>query len=206
MNRSLLLTRPNYDDTTYYLSAWAKKIIQLAEGKGLEVLDLEGDRANSREVASVIKKKNPECIMFNGHGGDDHITGHKQEIILQLGKNEALLRGRLIYSVACKSAKLLGKQSLSAAFIGYEEDFIFVYEPNRMSKPSNDATAGLFFEPSNEVMVSLLKENSPEEAHRRAKDQFRENMKKTLTSEAVDGGVIARYLWWDMHHLVIHQV
>ncbi len=99
----------------------------------------------------------------------------------------------------------MGRQNLSAAFIGYDEDFIFVYEPNPMSKPLNDATAGLFFNPSNEVMVSLLKENLPEEAYRRAKYQFQENMKKALTSESVDGGVIARYLWWDMSHLAIHQ-
>lgn len=40
MKHSMLVTRPNFDLTTRYISIWAKKIIALAKEKGGAVFDL----------------------------------------------------------------------------------------------------------------------------------------------------------------------
>ena len=50
----LLVTRPNYDYTTRYISAWAKKIIDLAKSKGNIVLDLDKGRACKKELESMV--------------------------------------------------------------------------------------------------------------------------------------------------------
>ena len=68
MSEILLITRPKYDDTTHYLFNWAKKVIELAHKKGIEVLDLKKERANKKELTSIISKKHPYLIFFNGHG------------------------------------------------------------------------------------------------------------------------------------------
>jgi len=41
MNRILLITRPDHDVTTRYLSAWSKEIIELADKKNIQVMDLK---------------------------------------------------------------------------------------------------------------------------------------------------------------------
>ncbi len=46
MNRILLITRPKHDVTVRYLFYWSKEIIELANKKGIKVLNLEQGRAN----------------------------------------------------------------------------------------------------------------------------------------------------------------
>lgn len=94
-------------------------------------------------------------------------------------------------------------QSGARAYIGYDEDFIFLYDENRASRPSDDAVAQLFLEPSNQVMVSLLKDHTPQEAHHMSKQSFARQIKKLLTSESTPiGSAAVRYLVWDMQHQV----
>ena len=42
MPKSLLITRPDHDCTTNYLSKWSKEIIKEGEDKGITVIDLDG--------------------------------------------------------------------------------------------------------------------------------------------------------------------
>ena len=42
---SLLITRPEHDFTTRYLSKWSEEIIGEAEKKHIEVIDLNGEKA-----------------------------------------------------------------------------------------------------------------------------------------------------------------
>lgn len=203
---SFLITRPEHDDTTYYLSNWSKKAIDLAKNKNVKVLDLNKERANKKEVASVIEKKNPSFVVFNGHGNYDCVSGHKNEILIKAGENEELLKSKIVYAISCKSAKQLGIKSMKSGaldYIGYDEDFIFVYDPKFMTHPSEDNTVKLFLEPSNEVIISILKGNSTKIAVERSQHLFKKNMSKLLSSEASPEDVTyAKYLWWDMRHQV----
>lgn len=203
MSKSFLITRPEHDDTTHYLSNWSKQILRLADNKGIKFFDLHKIRANLKEVQGIISKKNPELIIFNGHGNTNLITGHNSEILIKLGKNENLLNSRIIYAISCKSAKELGPKCKAKAFIGYDDDFVFVYEPNNITHPLEDKTAGLFLKPSNELMSSLIKGNSAGEAYMRSQKLLRENFNKLLTSEAsAESAGLARYVLWDMRHQV----
>lgn len=204
--KKFLITRPEYDDTTHYLSNWSRKIIEAANSKGIKLFDLHRDKANRAEVTSMIEKQSPGLIVFNGHGDDNCVTGHKQEVLVEAGKNESLLKDKITYAVSCRSAKLLGPKSVAAsakAYIGYDDDFVFIYSPDKITKPLLDESAKMFLEPSNELIISLIKGNSAEESHKRSQEFFKDRMKKLLSSEATpEETSMARYLWWDMVHQV----
>lgn len=206
MSKKLLITRPEHDDTTHYLSHWSKQAISVAQSKGIKIFDLPRTRANKVEVTSMLSKQKPKLVIFNGHGNDDSVAGYKNEPLIIAGKNEHLLKERITYAISCKSAKKLGPKSIDSGaktYMGYDDDFIFFYDPNKITHPSKDNTAKLFLEPSNELMISLIKGNTAEESCKRSKQLFQNNIKKLLSSEATkEETSMARYLWWDM----IHQV
>ena len=46
MNDKLLVTRPEFDTTTFYLSQWCKKPIDYARKIGIEIIDLQKEKAD----------------------------------------------------------------------------------------------------------------------------------------------------------------
>lgn len=204
MSKSLLITRPFYDPATNYLFHWSKPIIEEAKKKNMQVYNLERKRANRKEVTSILSKRQPSLVVFNGHGDSDRISGQAGEILVKTGENEELLKFKIIYAVSCKSAAELGPSSIQAgalSYTGYNDDFIFFYEVDRITRPLEDKTVRLFLEPSNRVAISLIKGHTAKSAHERSKAAFRQNIEKLLISESVDSYLV-RYLYWDM----IHQV
>jgi len=160
MTKKILVTRPKHDITTHYLFYWAYKVIELAKARGMSVLDLHKKRANRKEVTSMLEKQSPSLVFFNGHGDDSLIAGHDNEVLIQAGANENLLKHKLVYALACRSGSVLGPKSVESgcrAYIGYEKDFVFVTDKEKTSRPLEDETARLFLEPSNQVVISLLK-------------------------------------------------
>ena len=126
--------------------------------------------------------------------------------LVKCHENEELLKNKIVYSFSCKSAKELGPCSIKAgaqAFIGYEENFMFIYDPLNVTKPLEDADAKLFLDPSNELMISLLKHNSVSESYKRSQSHFKESLRKMLTSESLPGrGAYSWMLLWDMTHQI----
>lgn len=204
MNRSVLITRPNYDYTTRYISAWAKKVIEFAEERGYSVFDLDGERAKQQELASVISKKDPTVVMLNGHGDAQTITGQHGEVLVKAGTNEDILKAKIVYALSCGSAKILGPKSIEKgayAYIGYDEDFIFMYSNDKRTRPLEDKTAALFLDPSIQFVISLLKGNTVGSSLRSSRRFFIRNIQKLLTSQSsVEESSTVRYLLWDMEH------
>lgn len=203
---SLLVTRPNYDLTTRYISAWAESVIDFAKKQSIHLFDLAGEKAKQDIFKSMIKKNNPDIVFLNGHGSEKMVTGQDQEIIIESGVNENLLKGKITYALSCKSAKVLGVESVkngATAYIGYKDDFIFQYSKDKISKPKNDKTVALFLEPSNQIVISLLKGHKAIDAEKRGKNAFLKNIRKLITSQTPqDDGTNLRYLVWDMQNLV----
>src|SRR3990167_1785295 len=54
MTKRLLLTRPDHDYATRYLSAWAEKFFDLAKKKGCSIIDLRRERANYKDDFILI--------------------------------------------------------------------------------------------------------------------------------------------------------
>ncbi len=203
MNKILLVTRPKYDDTTYYLFHWTKKVIKLADKKGIQILDLKEKRANRKEFESIMLKKQPLLIFLNGHGNVDRVTGQNGEILIKTNDNEVLLKSKIVYALSCKSGKELGHKSIekgAVAYIGYDDDFIFYFEDNKVSKPLDDKTAKLFIEPSNYVIESLLKGHSVGVSCQRSRQLYKKNIQKLLSIDS--SSELIPFLIWDMKHQV----
>jgi len=180
-------------------------VIELAKRKGIQVLDLQKERANRKELTSIIKKKQPFFIFLNGHGGANFVAGDEDEVLIKAGDNEGLLKSKLVYALSCQSAKGLGPKSVkkgAISYIGYDDDFVFVFDQAKIYRPLEDLTAKLFFDPSNQIVISLLKGHETGDAYKRSQGVFMKNIQSLLTSESSVDSVYLRYLLWDMQHQV----
>ena len=204
MMKTLLITRPKHDITTHYLFYWSHELIDLAKEKGFSVLDLADKRANVKEFNSMVRKHEPSFVFINGHGDENMVCGQDNEILVEAGKNEDIFSSKIIYALSCKSAKILGRKSIekgALVYIGYEDDFIFFRDNEKISRPLEDKTAALFLEPSNQLVRSILKGHSAEDASNRSKNKFYENIKFLLSSESSDGFLVP-WLLWDLKNQV----
>lgn len=206
MNKILLVTRPNHDITTRYLFAWSRKIIELAQKKNIQVVDLKKEKANKDELESRISKMKPILIFFNGHGNSNYITGHGGEVLVKVNDNENILKSKIIYALSCRSAARLGSKSVKVGaltYLGYVGDFMFCYDIHKIAHPLYDKIAKLFLEPSNQICISLIKGNTSERSSNNSKKFFFRNMQTLLNSEASsESAQYAKFLWWDMRNLV----
>lgn len=96
MSKSLLVTRPNYDQTTNYLYFWSALVIKEAKKRGIDVYDLSGKKATKNNFDSYLKSRKPRLLFLNGHGDEKTITGHDFEPILESGKKEPV-EGTIMY-------------------------------------------------------------------------------------------------------------
>ncbi|KKT36670.1 MAG: hypothetical protein UW22_C0034G0013 [Candidatus Gottesmanbacteria bacterium GW2011_GWB1_44_11c] len=91
----------------------------------------------------------------------------------------------------------------TTAYVGYTDDFIFLTEEAKESRPLTDKVAKLFLEPSNDVAISFIKGHSAGQANQRSKDYFKKNIKKLMTSDTPkEDRELIPYLLWDMDHQV----
>jgi hypothetical protein len=208
MSNTALATTPRSDPTTRYISAWAEKTIEDLKSKNLQFILLAKERATAPIFESMLKKHSPSLVFLNGHGGPNLVSGHNNEILIEVGKNEIVLKGTVTYALSCSSAQVLGPAAIKVgamAYIGYNEDFIFFISPEKVSRPREDKTADMFLTPANHVVVSLAKGHTAGEATDAAKGYFIKSVQKLISSEASeDDREYMRYLIWDMKSLVCH--
>ena len=204
MSFNFLITRPEHDDTTFYLSNWCKESIDLAEKKGAKISDLHRDKANKKEFEGRISKSGPELVVLNGHGDENSVTGHKNEELISIKSDEKILKLNIVYAISCRSAKNLGKKCVEKGtncYVGYTDDFIFVYEKEKISRPLTDETAKLFLEPSKLFIEAVIKNNSVKDALERSRKKIQENFIRTLSGNEQETA-LARYLWWNLRNFV----
>ena len=205
---TLLITLPQHDQTMRYISTWAKSVVSEAEQRNIGVFGLHGPRASRKEVESMLMKHKPSLVFLNGHGNVGAVTGHDDKPIVEVGENEHVLEKTITYALACSSAKILGKESVrcgARAYLGYQKDFIFLYTEQKRTRPDTDHLARLFLDPSNQIVISLLKNHTVHESLVKGKICFSRNMQKMLTSQTSQEDTAAlRYLYWNMSNLVYH--
>lgn len=199
MNKGIVITLPNYDYVTNYLSVFSGKILTEANNHNLKVKKLEADQAVREQFEKVMNKLDYQMIIFNGHGSETTITGHKGKVLVQNGINEKLLHERIVYARACNAGQVLGnecvKDSKSGCFIGYSLPFMFFIDQRWQLSPHKDNIAPLFLEPSNIVPISLIKGNSAKEAHENSKKQILKNINKILRKTNNEALAYAQVLW-----------
>ena len=91
----LIVTRPEHDIATRFISRWNELYFDMAREKNVEIYDLKGNKATKKELIGRLKKLNPELVILNGHGGDDCVEGHENEVLIRSGENENVLKSRI---------------------------------------------------------------------------------------------------------------
>lgn len=184
MDKTILITRPEYDAATFYLSRWSEKIIGEANSKSIKVIDLHKDKANKKRVVGTLEKTSAKLVVFNGHGSEVAIYGQNDEAILETSDTKAV-KDKIIYARACRAANILGNNAVAGgaiSFLGYTEDFILVHAVSGERQPLKDEVARMFLEPSNYVSISLLKGHTTGESNKRSQNLFRKNIEKLIVA------------------------
>lgn len=174
-NNVILITRPEYDPATEYLSDWCELIIREAEQRNFKIVQLKNKDAKRDLLEKRIEKNDPALILFNGHGESDRILGDKNTVLIKVGENEEILKKRIIHSLSCNSAKELGLKSVEAgakAFIGYIGKFVFLQDDQHTATPRKDKIAEHFLNAANVAPISLIKGNTVKESFEKAQNSF----------------------------------
>lgn len=208
MPKDAIITLPNDDHTTTYLYRWSQQIITESVRHGVRFVKLVGKKAVRSELEGRIKKIKPSFIFLNGHGNSRTVTGYNEEPLVVCEDNENVLAGSITYALSCSSASELGKSSIehgAKAYIGYAQDFYFMYEEHSLTHPENDSIAGYFLDPAYSVARALMKGNSAGEATNRGLEMHKKSMRALITSEAPFGAEqMLPYLFFNMTNLICH--
>lgn len=192
----LLITRPNHDLPTTYISTWASLVFPYA--REIRVLDLKGKKANKDNIKSYITEYQPKLLFLNGHGSPDSITGYDNEVLID-ENNVSLLEGKITYALSYDAGSILGVKAIAngaLAFIGYSKSFVVGYSEEYQTRPLHDKLAELFLEPSNLIPISLLKGNTASDAYRKSQNASFKNFSFVLSTKASPlEKDAAPYLW-----------
>lgn len=174
MSKIFLITRPQHEYRVCYLHAWSKEILDFATEKGIDFTDFDKKQSTKENVEKYLKKREPEFVIFNGHGPQDSsaVLGHNDEILIEAGKNTNLLKDTIVYARACFSSTVLGNDIIAnggVSYIGYSGPFSWVHSSDRECNPLKDKIAEPFKKISNEIPISILNGHTTFEAHERSK-------------------------------------
>ncbi len=201
MKKEILVTMPTYDEPTNYSSYYAGIVIREAEAKGISVVSLKRPRLSRKIFEEIIENQSPVFIFFNAHGNEKMIYGDRldrgEEVLIEEGKNHSLLNSRIVFARACCAAASLGKACEGGCFIGYNMNFGFWIDERWSTKPANDNTAKLFFEPSNLIASSLLKGNTANEAVKKSIDLSKKNILRLMKEQEEPGATASAILLWN---------
>ncbi len=199
--KKLLITRPRHDTLLNYLFYWSAELIRSAKEHNLMVLDCPGKKANREKVCGYLSKQSPCLVIFNGHGSQTAICGHKDQELIKSGVNEELLKSKITYAVSCKTAVHLGRQAHkkgASAFIGYEQDFGVVMDNSRVCTPAKDRFSEPFKKSSNAVGLSLIKGNTAGEAFEKSQRVSGSLIRELASSNASkENKEIRFWLFWN---------
>jgi hypothetical protein len=201
--RKLLITLPDHDDATFYISCWSKFIIEEGERKGVKILRLNREKSNRKTLFSFLKTHDPKFLILNGHGDEKAIYGYNDEKIVEKG-DEEIFKQKIVYTIACDAAKSLGESIVKKGgecFIGYREKFEFFIDEGKITNPLEDEKAASFFNATNKIPIGIIKGNSTVESVEKAKKEFRKEIIKWRLSKEPEAPFILFALVWDLNSL-----
>lgn len=200
----LLITRPRHDTPTHYLFHWAGLIKDDAESRGVRVIDLVRHKARKDKFSSYLSRQSIDIVIVNGHGNQDSVGGHDNEILLSVADGPELIKGKNIFIRACDAGFLLGPEIMkkgAKGFIGYIQPFIFPIDLDSFKTPLEDKLAGPILECSNQVALSLIKGKSIKEAQEDSKRKYVEKIDELSGSQSASSYLLP-FLLWNMNNQV----
>ncbi len=174
--KRVIVSLPNHDDTTRYLSEMTKILIKRLDQTGKALFTLvEGGEFVKATFESRLKATSFDFVFINAHGFFDSIIGNDGKSVVTSAENEGLFNNKIVYARSCSAAAVLGKTSVKKgcrAFIGYVGPFMFLFDPRFMSNPAKDELSRPFFESTNLIPESIVKGNSVADALEKSKNKY----------------------------------
>src|SRR3989339_2148103 len=99
----ILITRPNHDQITTYLSQWSDTVIAFAKSRGKSVFDLFSTKAERKFFEQYLESKKPNFLFLNGHGSSDVICGFNDDVLLDEATNPSLVKSMIIFARSCNA-------------------------------------------------------------------------------------------------------
>jgi hypothetical protein len=135
-----VLVAPKFDDVTEYSWRWAQRLKEAIGALGWSVVELGGRPVSRAEVEDALSRNPGTPFVFEDHGSEDALWGSESEAVVDL-KNVEKLAGRVIYTMACLSAKKLGATAYAqhnCIYIGYVREFAFTpYDEELFCRAAN---------------------------------------------------------------------
>ena len=182
----ILITRPNHDQITTYLSQWSEYVITLAKSRGKSVFDLFSTKAERKYFEQYLESKKLNFLFLNGHGSSDVICGFNDDVLLDEAANSSVVKGLLIFARSCNAGEHLGQILVDKGvktFIGYSKSFSIAINNHYVFRPKDDPLAKLFIEPSNLIATTIIKGNTVQEAHHRSLLEMRKTLSEMISSD-----------------------
>lgn len=202
-----LVTRPRYDLVTHYFYHWTALLLVEADRKRIQYIDLEKGKVEKTRVQSYIRKRSPNVVIFNGHGSDDAIAGDDDKGIASVADDLGIFSNKTVYIRSCSSGKSLGPEMVKKGaygFVGYQESFVFVSQPEFFKDPVSDDIAAICLAPSNKIAEALIGGATAKEAHDEGVRASKEKLANLQTSSSYDSQ-FAPFLFWNMVNQVCYE-
>ncbi len=202
MEKSVVITLPDHDIETTYVSRWSETITTEGKRRGLKVMPLISRRANRDVIEGIVAAQDISFFIVNGHGNEDVIYGYGDETLVD--RHNVSKFKRIIYTIACEAARSLGKVAVSKntkCFIGYTEKFVIIYDHTKTATPLKDELSKPFFDSTNRIPLSIMKGNNCAESVERARNAYEEWIVKVrnqvMEEHLPEQEWILRALIWD---------
>ena len=143
--------------------AAASKILCLCSCDYDLISEYKTDVDNRLPRLVQCSNKAPRLFVFYGHGTDSEMIGQDRKPIIDLD-NAHLLKGWVVYAMACNTVNILGPAIIEAggvAYIGFSEHFKFI-----------PYTHEVFGKCVNNVIEEILNGISLSDAIKSARDRF----------------------------------
>mgnify|MGYP001582766571 CR=1 FL=1 len=181
----ILITRPNHDLITTYISQWSEFIIAFAKSKSHVTYDLFGKKADRKTFEHYLVSNKPSFLFLNGHGSSDVICGYRDEVLLDNASDSTLIQGKIIYARSCNAGENLGNTLVTkgvVAFVGYKKSFSIAMQNKFAVRPKEDPLARFFLEPSNLIASTIIKGNTVQEAYQRSMREMKKTLSEMISS------------------------
>ncbi len=209
MRKTILFTRPYYDQATQYLHFISGKLVaELKYVNEHTVINLDAKTISRDYFESAVKSRNPRLVVLNGHGSKDAIYGDDREKILDVN-NVHVLNSKIVYAVACDSLEGLGELAINkgkaTSYIGYGANFMIIIDPSRTAVPTKDKNVQPFIQVYAMTILSIISgltiAKSIENTKAKIKSLIREYGVSGIMDRCGDAPLIRWALHWDLFFL-----
>lgn len=116
-----ILVRPRFDGASEYSFTFAAEILQWCEQANINIIEVAEEDAIKARIARELVK-GVELFIFYDHGSEDALIGQDEKAMIDL-ENSYLLANKEVYTLACSSAKNLGRDiwNRGGKFWGYAD-------------------------------------------------------------------------------------